>query len=378
MEKKEYITYRTAHILNVHEHIDGGFFWNKYSAFPYMGCEWGCEYCYCRGEKYNPYTDEDKDPDIKRFEDPFSQYIKIKEDAPSLLRKALENNPVDLIYISGYQPIERSYRYTRKMLEVCLEERFPVFINEKSDLPLEDLDVLKRISEETHLNVGWSISFAEDDEKKRAFEPRAPSIQSRFEAMEELADEDIPTGTVMMPVLPFVTDEDEYIEKIVKKTKRHGGKYVLEGGLTLQGETKTHLYKALERYEPDLVERYDKLFASEDEMREHMSRVHELVQRYCEMYDLLDHIPRPIGHFPKKIRTNKKVAGKLFLMARESRFSGEARHREWAYRKAAASIDELEEDIKDIYEKEGLDGLMDIQYVGEKIGAKIVERFLEK
>ena len=47
--------YRPKTILNIHKHVDGGWFWDKYSAFPYAGCEWGCAYCYSRDEKYNPH-----------------------------------------------------------------------------------------------------------------------------------------------------------------------------------------------------------------------------------------------------------------------------------------------------------------------------------
>ncbi|MBO3798715.1 MAG: hypothetical protein JTT13_07590, partial [Candidatus Brockarchaeota archaeon] len=110
-----YKTYKAKRVLNIHKHCDGGWFWNKYSASPYVECEWGCEYCYSRDEKYNPYRPS-RDPQVLKFEDSFSQYIKIKENAPELLRKELENRPRDLIYLSGYQPAEEKYKYVMRML----------------------------------------------------------------------------------------------------------------------------------------------------------------------------------------------------------------------------------------------------------------------
>ena len=151
-----YKTYNAKTILNTNKHIDGGWFWTKYSAYPYIGCEWGCEYCYSRDEKYNPHK-LGRDNTVSQFNDPFSEYIKIKENAPELLRKSLENKPRDLIYLDNYMPIEEKYQYVRRFLVVCLDQNFPVFINDKSPMVLRDLDILKKISQKSYLNVGWSI-----------------------------------------------------------------------------------------------------------------------------------------------------------------------------------------------------------------------------
>ena len=59
----EYQTYSAKKILNIHKHPDGGWFWVKYSAYPYLGCYFGCEYCYERDEKYLPYICQFIKPD---------------------------------------------------------------------------------------------------------------------------------------------------------------------------------------------------------------------------------------------------------------------------------------------------------------------------
>ena len=138
-----YKKYEARTILNIHKHVDGGWFWSKYSANPYIGCEWGCQYCYARDKKYNPHKPE-RDQSINNFKDPFSEYIKIKVNAPELLMKSLKDKPQDIIYLDSYIPIDLKYQYARKMLEICLELKFPVFINEKSSLILRDLDILKK------------------------------------------------------------------------------------------------------------------------------------------------------------------------------------------------------------------------------------------
>jgi DNA repair photolyase len=173
MKTAIYKEYEPDSVLNVHRHIDGGWFWNKYSAFPYMGCYYGCEYCYWRNEKYNLLT---KESEAAALADPFSQYIKIKKNAADFLRKSLANKTREIIYIDSYQPIESKYHLARKMLEVCADMNFPVFINEKSPLLLKDLDLLKKISRKSYLNVGFSIIFSKDDRAKNAFESRTPTI----------------------------------------------------------------------------------------------------------------------------------------------------------------------------------------------------------
>lgn len=233
-----YKIHKSKTILSTHKNPDGGWFWDKYLAFPYMGCEWGCSYCYWRDEKYNPYKTS-RDKEALRFDDAFSQYIKVKENAPDLLKKSLKNKPKDLIYLDNYQPIDAQYHYARMMLEICLELGFPVFVNEKSPMLLQDLNILNEISKNSYLNVGWSIITTKDDETRLLFEPKAPATSSRFEAMRKLAQNENLTGTVFMPILPFVYDSEENIEAVVKKTKESGGQYVLEEGLTLWGYSKT-------------------------------------------------------------------------------------------------------------------------------------------
>ena len=371
-----YKIYKTKNILNTHKNSDGGWFWDKYSAFPYLGCEWGCSYCYWRDEKYNPHKAL-RDKEVLRFDDAFSQYIKVKENAPDLLKKALENIPKDLIYLDNYQPIDTQYHYARKMLEVCLELGFPVFVNEKSPMILQDLNILKKISENSYLNVGWSIITTKDDKTRLLFEPKAPATSSRFEAMRKLAENEILTGTVFMPILPFVYDSEENIEAVVKKTKENGGQYVLEGGLTLWGHSKTFYYESLKKYNSRLISKYDELYRNQNMFAQHMAINHNLVLKYCQKYELFHYIPRATSYYPKKLQMNKKISERFYLKARELQLSGKGGFKEWAYRKAAWSLDHLEENIETIYQTKGLIGVMRIPCIGDSL-AKQIESFLKE
>ena len=121
----QYVPYRAKKILNIHKHADS-WFWDKYSAHPYIGCEHGCEYCYSREAKYSRYSDPDD----------FSKVIKVKENAAELLRKELSRVHKDIVIVSDYQPVEKKTELSRKMLQVCLDLEFPVSFLEKSPLVL--------------------------------------------------------------------------------------------------------------------------------------------------------------------------------------------------------------------------------------------------
>jgi DNA repair photolyase len=87
-----FVPYRPKTVLNKSKRADH-WFWTRYSAYPYIGCQHGCEFCYCRERKYCPYDD---------YRD-FPYVIKVKENAPDLLRKGLSRAPVDVVFTGDYQ-----------------------------------------------------------------------------------------------------------------------------------------------------------------------------------------------------------------------------------------------------------------------------------
>lgn len=370
-----YGEYAPRSIINTAKRPDSGWFWTRYSATPYSGCEWGCSYCYCRDEKYSPYK-PGRNPEATAFADPFSECIRAKLAAPAMLRKALGKKPRDIIYLHGYQPIDRKYRYMRAMLEVCRDLGFPVFLNEKSPLLLHDLDVLEQVDAAQHLNVGWSL-ITTDDAVRQAFEPHAPPVSARLEAMARLAERGIETGTVFMPILPFIADNAEAIEALVAATKEHGGRYVLDGGLTLWAQCGVHFYQRLNEVRPDLVPQYQALYADWRAVSARSAHGHRLVVETCRRHGLTLYIPRYRGHYPQKLQLNKRIAAALHLQAREWSLSGQGGHREWAYRKAGWALDEMTESVADLYRREGASSLLKIDGVGKSLATSI-EAFLQE
>jgi DNA repair photolyase len=161
-----------------------------YAVNPYVGCQHGCAYCYARF--------------MKRFTkhgETWGEFIDAKVNAPYLLRMEITRKARGRVWISGvcdpYQPIEKRYELTRKCLEILLECGWPVTVQTKSPLVLRDIDLLRKRAK---TEVGLSVTTADDDIRK-LFEPGAPSIRERIDALAELHHEGIRTYALIAPML---------------------------------------------------------------------------------------------------------------------------------------------------------------------------------
>jgi DNA repair photolyase len=363
-----FVPYRPKTILNKHKRADH-WFWTRYSAYPYIGCQHGCEFCYCREEKYYPYKDVND----------FAYVIKVKENAPDLLRRALSRAPVDLVFTGDYQPVERKFQLSRQMLEVCYSLGFPVFVLERSPLVLRDLDLLQAIKARSTAVVAFSILSTPDSpgyERVRQMERLAPRLERRFAAMEEIAQAGILTGTCMMPVLPGVSDDDATLDDVVRWTADHGGKFILAGGLTLADQQRDYFLGVLRERFPDLLGFYQAQYPEGSYGPGHgrWRKVALKIKDLCEKYGISDRIPRPIIPGSKRA-LNKRIVEVLAEQLYCMELNGESSQRLWAYRKAAWAIEDLKQDVGLVYRRMGVKGLTSIENVGPRM-AREVERIL--
>jgi DNA repair photolyase len=212
----------TREILASNQSSDVGFTW---SVNPYRGCQHACAYCYARPT--HEYLGFGAGTD-------FDTRIAVKTRAAELLRDSLEKRSWkgETIVFSGvtdcYQPLEASYRLTRACLEVCAEYRNPVGIITKSPLVERDLDVLLRLHETARVHVMVSVPFFDPDHA-RAVEPWVATPQRRLETLRRLSAAGIPTGVMVAPVIPGLTDEDlpRILEAVAEAGARTAGKVLL-------------------------------------------------------------------------------------------------------------------------------------------------------
>jgi len=197
----EYIEVHPKTILNKVDSPDIGF---TVSLNPYQGCEHGCVYCYARNT--HPYWGYSAGLDFERK-------ILIKKDAPALFEKAIRKKSWDTIplMLAGntdvYQPAEREYQLTRKILEICWKYRYPVGLITKNSMILRDLDILQDLAKERLTHVSISLTTLQE-EVRRMLEPRTASVNQRLATIEQLATAGIPVNVMLAPIIPGLTDHE--------------------------------------------------------------------------------------------------------------------------------------------------------------------------
>ena len=194
------------------------------SINPYRGCEHGCVYCYARPS--HAYLGLSPGLD-------FETKLLMKPNAPELLERELSApGYVPKIIALGsntdpYQPIERRYQITRRILEVLERAGHPVGIVTKSALVLRDLDILTRMAERNLVKVAISVTTL-DAKLARTIEPRASAPPRRLEALRQLVQAGVPASTLVAPVIPALNDAEieRILDAVAETGVRHAG-YVL-------------------------------------------------------------------------------------------------------------------------------------------------------
>lgn len=228
--------------------------------------------------------------------DNFTTHVQIKENAPDILRKELrklgftsqkeletetlwsflpEEDTKRLAMKSprrvvigvcggvsdGYQPAEREYKVTQRILETLLDFRLPTMILTKSDLVLRDIDLLKELNEVAFVNVVFTITLL-DDEVRKIVEPKASSTPARFEALKQLRKAGIPGGVMATPIVPWIGTTYENMEGLAKEAKRVNAEFIQFGGMTLkQGRQKEYFMRVIRKRFPQFADDIEAIYA---------------------------------------------------------------------------------------------------------------------
>lgn len=247
-------------LLRKHKRVDSWFL-AAFGMNLYRGCAHDCAYCDGRSEGYY-------------VEGEFGHDVVVKTNAAELLRREVDprrkRKPFKKAYalIGGgvgdaWQPIEREYGLARAALEVLEEFEWPVHVLTKSCLVERDLDVIQRIHEKRGAMVSMSFSTV-DDELAAVFEPGCSSPSERLATLARFREAGVPTGILLMPVLPLVSDGAAAIEASVRGAAEAGVDFVLFGGLTLkQGRQREHYLATLERHAPGVSKQYAQLYGTD-------------------------------------------------------------------------------------------------------------------
>jgi DNA repair photolyase len=362
----EYKEYRARKILNAHKHVDGAWFWDKYSAHPYIGCRSGCAFCYTRG---GPYLGK-RDP-VR-----FDSLIQVKTNAAELLLRELPRQKPDVIACGDWQePAESTYRLSRAMLEVVNANSFPLLVIERSPSLLRDLDLLQSIQQRSWAGVVFSFSNV-DPSLKKAFEPCSPGLTQRLKAMEKIAKTGILVGMSLMPILPLVGDDDSHLTDAIRAAQDHGASFILGAGLTMAGAQADYTLAAYKSLDPGWEARIRRLYGWPPDGQPiygppaaYAVPLSRKVREICARFGLADRMPRYIGNGPLAI--NRRIAEQLFLKTYDLELEQAAPPRIWAYRKAAWAVEDWPISLGQLFELHGEAGIRTLPGIGNSISVEI-------
>ncbi len=247
----EYLNLEAKSLLNRCDSPRVPFDW---TINPYRGCEFGCHYCYAR------YTHEYMELDGQAFE----QKIFVKGGAERLLLEELKHFKGKHIAIGTatdpYQPAERRFRLTRRLLAVFAEHRgLRLSITTKSNLVARDVDLLTAIARHNVLHVNLTVTTVRAG-LARILEPKAPRPQLRLEAVGKLVAAGIDAGVFAAPILPGITDPPGDLEMLFRAARKVGARYLMVNPLFLPSCARKQFLPFLEKEFPKLTARYRRRF----------------------------------------------------------------------------------------------------------------------
>lgn len=280
-----------------------------WSLNPYVGCEFGCTYCYARfAHRYvverardggwltpDEFSELTGPSGVEGFEHQI--FVKEREAVLAALSRDLarvaaryrrgESAPVLIgTATDPYQPAERRFGITRAVLErLAQAPPLTLALITKSPLITHDLGLLSALSRRHRVTVNISL-ISTNRRLIRAFEARSPMPHARLRALRKLADGGVNAGLLVAPVLPGITDGIPHLRRLLSAAKRHGARFAHPGPLRMYRAIRPLFLPAVERHFPVLVPRYQHAYR----------RAEDAPRAYARALDArFDRLAREIG-----------------------------------------------------------------------------------
>jgi DNA repair photolyase len=228
-----------------------------WSLNPYTGCAHRCTFCYVRA--FEARADRPSD-------DRYGRSIRVKVNIAEVLRRELARPSWKRESVAvgaatdPYQPAEGRYRLTRACILEFGLARTPFSLITRGPMARRDIDVLVDASRRAKVHVSFSIPTL-DERIWRSTEPGTAPPRRRLETVRLLAEAGIDTGVAIAPVLPGLSDDPELLAEVVREARAAGASGVWANVLYLRTGTREHFLEALARDWPELVPRYEELYA---------------------------------------------------------------------------------------------------------------------
>lgn len=252
---------------------------------PYRGCEYGCKYCYAR---YAHEFMELRDPEL------FERQIYAKQFHSEAFRTEVRRLKLgETVWIGTatdpYQPAERRFEITRKILDVFAGERgFDIGVTTKSDFVARDAELMARIARQNKIRVHVTITTL-DEGLARMIEPFAPRPSLRLGAIKKLTDAGVPVSVLAHPVMPLINDSEQSLDRVCAAAARNRASAFSAAPLFLKPCSAQVFFPFLEQRFPHLVRRYRERFETAAYLKgAYPEMIAERVQRIRERHGLAE------------------------------------------------------------------------------------------
>ena len=309
----------------------------------------------------------------------FGEEVSVKINAIDILKKELDSKGKKIplkhyfVGLSGgvgdsYQPLEKKYELTRRALELLYEKNFPVHILTKSTLVERDIDLIKKINQQTRAIVSFSFSSV-NDKMSSFFEPGVPVPSERLNTLSKLKKEGIPCGMYLMPVIPFITDTPKVMEETIKKAKETGLDFIVFAGMTLkEGRQKEYFIKKLEEKFPEFLPHYENIYQKNKwgaPTEEYYGSINQTFNLLSRKYSMPRRIP--VNLYRDILKENDLAT----IILEQLDYLAKLEEKPSPYGYAAYSISKLKEPLSEI--KENLRSIKGVGKVTESIIKEILK-----
>lgn len=242
-------------------------FW---SVNPYVGCEFGCTYCYARfAHQYVVERAERSGQPVSGAwqQEDFENRIFVKAGAADVLALTLKPSRLKGHAIAigtatdPYQPAERRFQVTRQILERLAQYHgLHVGLITKSPLVARDVDVFRRLADRSDVTIHISLITA-DAPLLRRLEVRSPTPRARLRALEKLARAGLNAGLIIAPVLPGITDDVPHLEALLRSARDAGARFAGTATLRMYTNVRRRFMPVIAEEFPQLLAKYERAFA---------------------------------------------------------------------------------------------------------------------
>jgi DNA repair photolyase len=293
-------------IINPPENTGMGF----WSLNPYVGCEFGCTYCYARythryvmervhtaGQVSNAQLSQ-----LQQMHDGqgFERLIFVKRrravltalerDLMRINRRNASKAPSPIVIGTAtdpYQPAEQRFHLTRAILRRLLITRgLTIGLITKSPHIQRDIDLLRELHTRHRLVVYMSL-ISIDVNIIKQFEVRSPMPHVRLRTLRKLRDAGLIVGLSAAPVLPGITDSAFQIDALMAAAHRSGASFVHPSVMRFYPVARECYVPIIKKHFANLVNRYRAAYrGSWDAPRDYVAAVQQRFQRIARKHGM--------------------------------------------------------------------------------------------